>query len=185
MNKFLAKRNVLGALTVFLVAGFIFSGQTWYQVAMRPDESAVVLKNFDGYSTYPWISPLLLVALAAFSLASLMKAKARGVVFAIGSLFSVVLLSLTTIAVATQDLRNVQSLLEEATGIAASHGLDSFEISVGPAAQLSLVCFALMALAFFLAAIAQANWVKSQTQQSIKKVNGRPTDSISLWDEQR
>jgi hypothetical protein len=94
-------------------------------------------------------------------------------------------LSLTTIAVATQDLRNVQSLLEEATGIAASHGLDSFEISVGPAAQLSLVCFALMALAFFLAAIAQANWVKSQTQQSIKKVNGRPTDSISLWDEQR
>ena len=185
MNKFLAKRNVLGAITVLLVAGFILSGQTWYQITMRPDESAVVLKNFDGYSTYPWISPLLLVALAAFSLASLMKAKARGVVFAIGSLFSVVLLSLTTIAVATQDLRNVQSLLEEATGIAASHGLDSFEISVGPDAQLSLVCFALMALAFFLAAIAQANWVKSQTQQSIKKVNGRPTDSISLWDEQR
>lgn len=185
MNKLLAKRNVLGSLTVFLVTGFILSGQSWYQVAMRPDESLVVLKNFDGYSTYPWISPLLLVALAAFSLASLMKAKARGVVFAIGSLFSIVLLSLTTIAVATQDLRNVQSLLEEATGIVASHGLDSFEISVGPAAQLSLLCFALMALSFFLAAIAQAKWVKSQAQQSTKRLSGRATDSISLWDEQR
>ena len=152
---------------------------------MQPDESVVVLKNFDGYSTYPWISPFLLVALAAFSLASLMKAKARGIVFAIGSLFSIVLLSLTTIAVATQDLRNVQSLLEEATGIAASHGLDSFEISLGPAAQLSLLSFALMALSFFLAAIAQAKWLKSQTQQSTKKVIGRETDSISLWDEQR
>lgn len=185
MNKSLTKRNVLGALTVFLLAGFILSGQTWYQVTMRPDESAVVLKNFDGYSTYPWISPLLLVALAAFSLASLMKAKARGVVFAIGSLFSIVLLSLTTIAVATKDLRNVQNLLEEATGIAASHGLDSFEISVAPAAQISLISFALMASVFFLAALAQAKWVKSQTQQSTKKVSGMATDSISLWDEQR
>ncbi len=185
MNKFLAKRNILGALTVFLVAGFILSGQTWYQVAMRPDQSVVVLKNFDGYSTYPWISPLLLVALAAFSLASLMKAKARGVVFSIGSLFSLVLLSLTTIAVATQDLRNVQGLLEEATGVAASHGLDSFEISVVPAAQLSLLCFAMIALSFFLAAIEQAKWVTSQPQQSPKKASGRATDSISLWDEQR
>ena len=185
MNKFLAKRNVLGAITVLLVAGFILSGQTWYQITMRPDESAVVLKNFDGYSTYPWISPLLLVALAAFSLASLMKAKARGVVFAIGSLSSIVLFSLTTIAVTTQDLRNVKTLLEEATGIAATHGLDSFEISVGPAAQISLLCFALRAIAFFLAALAQARWVKSQTQQSIKRVSGRATDSISLWDEQR
>jgi hypothetical protein len=185
LNKFLAKRNVLGAITVFLIAGFILSGQTWFQVTMRPDESAVVLKNFDGYSTYPWISPLLLVALVAFFLAALMKAKARGVVFAIGSLFSIVLLSLTTIAVATQDLRNVQKLLEEATGITASHGLDSFETSVGPAAQLSLLCFALMALFFFLAAIAQAKWVKSQTKQSTKRFSDRATDSISLWDEQR
>jgi ABC-type branched-subunit amino acid transport system permease subunit len=152
---------------------------------MRPDQSAVVLKNFDGYSTYPWISPLLLVALAAFSLASLLKAKARGIVFAIGSLFSIVLLSLTTISVATQDLRNVQSLLEETTGIAASHGLDSFEISVGPAAQLSLFCFALMASSFFLAAIAQAKWVKSQSPQSTKRASGRAIDSISLWDQQR
>ena len=54
---------------------------------MRPGDSAIVLRDFDGYSTYPWISPLLLVALAAFSLASLMKAKARGFVFIIGSLF--------------------------------------------------------------------------------------------------
>lgn len=185
MNKFLAKRNVLGAITVLLLTGFILSGQTWFQVTMRPDESVVVLKNFDGYSTYPWISPLLLVVLAAFSLASLMKARARGIVFAIGSVFSVVLMSLTTFAVATRDLRHVQNLLEEATGIAASHGLDSFEISVGPAAQASLISFALMALAFFLAAIAQAKWLKSQTQQSPKKVSGRATDSISLWDEQR
>jgi hypothetical protein len=185
LNKFLAKRNVLGAITLLLITGFILSGQTWYQVTMQPDESAVVLKKFDGYSTYPWISPLLLVALAAFSLASLMKAKARGIVFSIGSLFSVILLSLTTIALATQDLRNVQKLLEDATGIAASHGLDSFEISVSPAAQISLVSYTLMAISFSLATIAQAKWLKSHTRQSTKKVSGRATDSISLWDEQR
>lgn len=185
MSKFLAKRSVLGAITLFLITGFILSGQTWYQVTIRPDDSAVVLRNFDGYSAYPWISPLLLVALAAFSLASLMKAKARGIVFAMGSLFSVVLLSLTTIALATQDLRNVQTLLEDATGIAASHGLETFEISVGPAAQISLVSFTLMALSFSLAVIAQAKWLKSQTLQSTKKVSGRATDSISLWDQQR
>lgn len=185
MTKFLAKRSVLGATSVFLATGFILSGQTWYQVTMRPDENAIVLRNFDGYSTYPWISPLLLVALAAFSLASLMKAKARGVVFAIGSLFSVVLLSLTTIAVATQDLRNVQSLLEEATGIAASHGLDTFEISVSPAAQISLFCFALLATFFFLAALSQAKWVKSQPQPSKQRGSGKTTGSISLWDDQR
>ena len=152
---------------------------------MRPGDSAIVLKDFDGYSTYPWISPLLLVALAAFSLASLMKAKARGVVFIIGSLFSIVLFSLTAVAVATQDLRNVRVLLEEATGIAASHGLDNYEISLNPAAQVSLLFFALMAAAFALASITQVNWASSRSQAPERKAEKRPTDSISLWDEQR
>lgn len=156
---------------------------------MQPDESAVVLKDFDGYSTYPWISPLLLVALAAFSLASLMKAKARGVVFSLGFLFSIVLLSLTLIALASQDLRNIQLQLEEATGIATSHNLDTFEITVRPAAQLAVICFALMGAFFFLAALAQGKWVKTQTKQSKSTANGSTTggapDAISLWDEQR
>ena len=152
---------------------------------MRPDETAVVLRNFDGFSTYPWISPLLLVAVAAFFLASLMRSKARGIVFAIGSLFSSILLLLSVIALATQDLSNVQKSLEEATGIAANHGLDAFEIAITPAAQISLVCFALLLASFLLAALAQAGWVKSANQAKIKKASGKPVDSISLWDQQR
>lgn len=181
----LLKRNILTAIFLFLIAGFLLSGQTWYQVSMRPDETSVVLRVFDGYSSYPWISPLLLVALASFSLAALMKAKARGVVFAVGSFFSALLFVLSTSAVVSKDLRNVQNQLEQATGIAASHGQDAYELAVEPEAQVSLVIFALLAVTFLLASFAQAKWSVKKPSSPRKRTEALATDSISLWDEQR
>jgi len=141
--------------------------------------------SFDGFTSYPWISPFLLVALAAFALAFLLKPKLRGIVFIIGSVFTLALTGLTAFALATNDLRNLSSQLEAATGIATTHGFDDLGISISAAASVSTFGFLLLGFVFLLAGLTQKTWTVSRAKTQKNTPQTTPKDPISMWDEQR
>jgi hypothetical protein len=185
MNRSSSKRTLLSGIAFLLLILFITSGRNWYEVSTTTQERSVVLSQFDGYTAYPWIAPLLLVALASFALASLLKPGFRGIVFGIGSAFSLLLGTMAWIAISNQDLGGLKSQLESLTGIAVTHGLENFQISTMYDAYISLGGFFLLSTFLVLASLAQSKWVKVAGTPSIKLEGKAPTDSISLWDEQR
>jgi hypothetical protein len=185
MNRFASKRILLSGISFLLLILFITSGWNWYEVSTTTQERSVVLSQFDGYSAYPWIAPLLLVALASFSLASLLKTGVRGIVFGIGSAFSFLLGTMALMAISNQDLGGLKSQLESLTGIVVTHGLENFQVTTMYGAYISLAGFFLLSSLLLLSSLAQSKWVKVAGTASIKLEGKAPTDSISLWDEQR
>lgn len=183
INKFNKGRS-LGLIALALIGSFALAGQTWYQVSMSPNDQTVTLKNFDGYSAYGWISPLLLVCLAALATTAISASMTRYLSLLVGTLSALGLTVLSSLAVGSQDLAGVASELETATGIAATHGISGLEISTQALALAAIGVFGLVALTFAAAMLAQRNWVvKLQTQP--RKASKPVKDAISLWDEQR
>ena len=180
----LNKGRSLGLIVLMLIGSFALAGQTWYLVSMSPNDETVTLKNFDGFSAYAWLSPLLLVCLAAMGTSAISTAATRKASLLVGALSAISLTLLSALSISRQDLSGVSKDLETATGIAATHGISGLDIVTEPIASLSIVVFGALGLVFVLAVFASRHWkvkVAKPTRQT-----GRPTkDSISLWDEQR
>ena len=90
------KRKALTVTALLLVLSWIGPGQTWFEVSMSPNDESVLLKAFDGYTAFAFISPLLLVSSAGFGMAMLSKKRSRTVALFIGAFAQ---LSLATLAI--------------------------------------------------------------------------------------
>lgn len=182
-NKF-NKGKSLGLIALALIGSFALAGQTWYLVSMSPNDDTVTLKTFDGYSSYSWISPLLLVSLAALATTAISANVTRFVSLLVGAVSSFAVAALAWIAISNQDLSGVAKEFETATGVAATHGITGVEISTQTFAPMAIGAFGLLGLLFLVALFAQRNWVSKVAAQP-RKVSAPLKDSISLWDEQR
>ena len=182
------KGRTLGLISLVMVGAFSLAGQNWYLVSMSPGDEAVTLRNFDGYSSYPWMSPLLLVCLAALATSAISSGATRVTSLSVGAVSSVALTLLSALSISRQDLSGVASELEAATGIAASHGivggLEGLDIATQPLAGISVGFFVALVLLFALAAITSGNW-KAKPTQPTGRTSKPAKDPISLWDEQR
>ncbi len=178
------KGRALGLIVLMLIGSFALAGQTWYLVSMSPNEATVTLKSFDGFSAYAWVSPLLLVCLAAMGTSAISASATRMASLCAGALSSIALTLLSAFSISRQDLSGVSKELETATGIAATHGLTGLDIVTQPMALLSIGVFGALGVVFGLTIFASRHW-KSKTARPTRQP-GRPVkDSISLWDEQR
>ena len=178
------KGRSLGLIMLMLIGSFALAGQTWYLVSMSPNDETVTLKSFDGFTAHAWLSPLLLVCLAACGTSAISAATTRMASLLVGAISAISLALLSAVSISNQDLSGVSKELETATGIAATHGISGLDIVTEPIASLSIVVFGALGLVFVLTVLASRHWkvkVAKATRQT-----GRPIkDSISLWDEQR
>jgi hypothetical protein len=177
------KGRSLGLIALMLIGSFALASQTWYLVSMSPNDATVTLKSFDGYSAYAWVSPLLMVCLAAMVTSAISTAATRMASLWAGGLSSIALTLLSAFSISRQDLSGVSKEIETATGIAATHGISGLDIVTQPMALLSIGVFGALGLVFGLAIFASRHW-KSKIARPTRQP-GRPVkDSISLWDEQ-
>ena len=180
----LSRGRILGLISFLLLAAFFLAGQTWYLVSMSPNDEAITLRSFDGYSSYPWISPLLLVCLAALATSAISSGGTRLTSLSVGIGSSFLLAVLSTISISTQDLSGVAKALETATGIAATHGVEGLAISTQPMALACAGLFVGLGLLFAVAIWTSRSWKANRVEPSRRAI--KPVkDSISLWDEQR
>lgn len=178
------KGRSLGLIVLMLIGSFSLAGQTWYLVSMSPNDETVTLKSFDGYSTYAWVSPLLLVCLAAMATSAISVAATRMASLMVGAVGSIALTLLSALSISRQDLSGVSKELETATGIAATHGITGLDIATQPLAPLSIGVFGVLSLVFVLAIFASRHW-KAKVAKPTRQAGRKVRDSISLWDEQR
>jgi len=172
---------------------FIFAGQSWFQVSMFPNQDTVSLQEFDGYTAYVWLAPLLLVCLAVLAVSLLTTGRIRRITLFIGFLSCGLTFFLSVTSVLTKDLSGVSRQLEAATGIAVSHGVDGVEVQTQPYVFMSLVLLVFLTIGFFWAAILSNRWLPQQgkvarqgAKSSITSVSkSSSNDSIGLWDQQR
>lgn len=184
-----SKGRTLAMLLLLILCSFIVAGQTWYEVTVSPNDEIVVLKNFDGYTAYSWLSPMLLVCLATVSVAALISRTGSRIVLAVGLFTSCLLSVFGANAVFNRDLGGVAKQLESSTGIAASHGFSGLEIKTTLSAYLGLTLFLLATAVFLYCLIAQNSWAirasVNRAQASKKSSKSQPKDSIAIWDHQR
>lgn len=179
----LGKSRFLALIFVFLIGAFVLAGQQWYSVSMTPNDEAVTIRTFDGYSCYTWISPLLLVCLAAFGTSSISSGVARFISLFSGAISSISLAFFSAVSIAGSDLSGISKEIESATGIAASHGAKDLSVTLMPVALLSVAVFAILGGVFLVAALSQKYWPDRATP--VKRSKPLVQDPISLWDEQR
>lgn len=186
--KNLTRGRTLGAIALLILIALISSGQSWYQIAMAPNDQQVVIQEFDAYTTYPWISPLLLVCLLALAVTALTVGITRTAALSLGLAGSALLSFLSISAISSQDLTGLSDELEKATGIAATHGIKDLQIQTLHSPWFSLAAYCLIAILFGITIYLQRNWrtkVRPSAARPKKATSLDLKDSISLWDEQR
>ena len=188
----LGKRQSYGIVSVFLLAAFVLSGQTWFNLSMSPAEQATLLLSFDGFTTYGFVLPSLLVMLAAFAVVTILSGISRFLILLVASFFSVALSVLWFINVPAQNLSAVATQLESATGIAANHSnssdFPSLLIQTTPTATAAFVIYALLAVTFILSAISSLYGVAKTKTKGVGKPQRKSdsrADPITAWDNQR
>lgn len=181
----LTKGRTISVVLLLQVVAWLLSGQSWYQVSMAPDGESLVLQTFDGFTSYSFISALLLVALSGIAVALLSSKLARTVALLFSSFASICLAVFGTSNVLSTNLAGVSKQIESATGIAATHGLKGVETNTLIYAYLANASFVALAIATLAAAWFSRNWISRAKSPQKNPSRSKPTDPISLWDEQR
>lgn len=181
----MSKGRSLSLIIVLLVMALITSGQSWFTVSMSPNDQSVVIQAFDGYSVFGWLSPLLMVILVGTGMSALVGARVRWVTLGLALLGSILLVSLSLIGVLEKNLTGVARQLEQATGIAATHGIKGLQIDNQFSSYLSIGVFTALAVAVALALISHVQWLKKPRTESRGKPKAGASDTISMWDQQR
>jgi hypothetical protein len=184
MKNNLTKGRSIGLILLMLIGSFALAGQTWYLVSMAPNDETVALKGFDGFSAYAWVSPLLLVCLAAMATAAISSAGPRVASLWTGAISSFALTLLSSLSISRQDLSGLAKEIETATGIAATHGISGLDIATQPMAPLSIGVFGALFVVFLLSIFTSRHW-RAKITKTARQANRPVKDSISLWDEQR
>lgn len=188
----IGKSKSIGLLLLFTIIAFVSAGQTWFEIKMKPSDDFVVLREFDGFSTFSWISPLLWVSLAATLVTLLVSKVGRTISLSVALLSSLALVSMAALGIVSQDLSGVSRELEQATGIAANHGIiggiAGLQISTTLAAFFGLTSFLLIGVIAGVALLDSQGWGPARLKPAAgarAPKETRPGDSISLWDQQR
>jgi TM2 domain-containing membrane protein YozV len=172
----------VGAIILVSIA----CSQTWFTLAMAPNGETVELKSFDGFTTYAFISPFLVLSGAAAFTFLFLPGVARLVIGSIASLFTAALLALVTLGVAKSDISALSSEIEAATGIATAHGLKQIETTVSSSASLAIVAIALLLIIQVGVTFASKSWPARVARTELPRtVTSDENDTISIWDSQR
>jgi hypothetical protein len=181
------------ALALQLLA-LVSLSQTWFDISMIADGSAVDLGAFDGASAYPAAASLSLLNLAALSIVAISTSRTRKIALAILAISSFgALLAVLPMAL-NKDISALDGQLDRLTGIANTHGLQSVDIASGVFVVLWALCtFVSFAFSIWMTRLSN-NWsnqdraTTSQQQSSTnaaKSASKRRKDPIELWDDQR
>lgn len=152
---------------------------------MTPNDATVTIQSFDGFTSYPWVSALLLVQSASLLTSFFVSKKTQLLVISFGWLSALLLLVFFVLVISFKDTSALTSQIESATGIAVNHGLDGVEVTIENGAWLALAATSLALGYLTLATLNQNKW---QTKSGVvtKSLTKKPaSDSISLWDSQR
>ena len=177
-------RQIILGLALYTLS-LMLSSQTWFQISMDPGDTSVLLLEFSGVQAFPYITAIATLALATLVIASLLPKIGRISMISLSSFATLTGALLVFLGIRDQDLKNLAKDIETATGIAAAHGLSEFQISTLPVAGFS--CLALIGSGIYLAAMAYFswNWKKKGTRATSTQAFKKPSDAISLWDQQR
>lgn len=182
------KSRTLGLWAIVLLATYIAAAQSWFSLEMAPNESTVELGRYDGFTSYGFLSPILLVVLAALFASAFLGGIGRKVAGAIAVLATGLSALLLTPRVAGADVSGLSTQIEKLTGIAATHGIDDLTVITLPWAWITLTCLALLLAVEIIFFTTEHNWPKKlaksdryQTGQTAKDDD----DTIGLWDSQR
>ena len=180
------KSTSIGVWLIALGLVTIAASQVWFQLHMSPNGDTVTISEFDGFTTYSYISAILLASLAAVFVISFVASLAHKVISILALALTGFGLAMLTRGVAAQDVSGLTDQIEQATGIAANHGLTGIEISTTIWPWLAIASFVLLLLANIMVLVSERRWparvAKIDRQQ---RNNKTPSDNISLWDSQR
>lgn len=186
--KGLTKSRTLGLWALILLANYIASAQPWYSLEMAPNGTTVELGRYDGFTAYSFLSPILLVCLAALFASAFLGGVGRKIAGLVALVVSILGLGLLAPRVIEADVSGLASQIEKLTGIAATHGIDDLNVLVLSWAWISLASLLLLIAVQAGFLITERNWPKKvaksdryQTAQTAKDEN----DTIGLWDSQR
>ena len=182
------KSRTLGLWALILLANYISVAQPWFGLEMAPNGTAVELGRYDGFTAYAFVSPLLLVCLAALFASAFLGGVGRKISGGVALAATGLGLFLLAPRIFGSDISGLSTQIEKLTGIAATHGIEDLTVLVMPWAWISLACLALLFAIESAFLMAEGRWPKKiaksdrfQTSQTAKDEN----DTIGLWDSQR
>ena len=184
----LNKSKTLGLWALVLLANYIAIAQPWYSLEMAPNGTTVELGRYDGFTAYSFLSPILLVSLAALFAAAFIGGLARKIAGLLALALTAFGLVVLAGKIAGSDVSGLAPQIETLTGIAATHGIKDLTVLVLPFASISLALLSLLGAAEVVFLLSERTWPKRtakgdryQVQQSVSE----PSDTIGLWDSQR
>jgi hypothetical protein len=186
-NRF-TKSRTLGLWAFILLASYISAAQPWFSLEMSPNGTPVELGRYDGFTAYGFLSPILLVCLAALFSSAFLGGVARKISAAVALVATGVGLVLLVPKIVAADISGLASQIEKLTGIAATHGIKDLTVLVLPWAWISMACLALLLAIEALLLLTERNWPKKSTKSDryqTGQVAKDENDTIGLWDSQR
>jgi uncharacterized membrane protein (TIGR02234 family) len=187
-SKVFSRKTVLTLWLATLGFAWIAASQTWFTVEMFPDGKTVELQQFDGVTTYPFVTAIFISSAAGLLAALFVQSIARKIVGGLSALIAAGAIWLIATKVANQDLSGISKQLETLTGIAANHGAGDYKVlaSAWPWVTVTTISLHLGVIAIFL--VAESNWPQRAQKIERSAANIRPEDeqdSIGIWDAQR
>jgi uncharacterized membrane protein len=180
------KSTALGFWVIALGIATITASQVWYQLRMSPNGDTVTISEFDGFTTYSFISAILLASLASVFTISFVASLARKIISLISLVLTLGGFALLVTKVSGSDVSGLSKQIEQATGIAANHGLTGVQVSSSALAWLGVASFGLLVIATILVLLSERHWPARVAKIERNAAKGKtPGDSISLWDSQR
>ncbi len=188
LSKVFSRKRIFTLWLATLGVAWIAASQTWFTVEMFPDGQTVELQQFDGLTTYPFITAIFISSAAGLLASIFVQSLARKIVGTITALLAAGAVWLIATKVAAQDLSGISDQLETLTGIAANHGAGDYKVlaSAWPWVTLATMLLQLFVVAFFL--LVESSWPRrsQKTERtSAAMSSGDEQDSIGIWDAQR
>lgn len=174
------------AWLVGILLAVIASGQTWFTLEMKPADTVVTIQSFDGFTTFGYISPVLMLAACQGLIFFFSGPVARSWIGWASVLTSALLTVALAFDVLSQNIANLGPAIENATGIAATHGIDGVTVVTEIGGYLAILSLALLVAVQATATVTSRTWParKARTERAVVK-EGAATDTISMWDSQR
>ncbi len=188
LSKVFSRKRIFTLWLATLGVAWIAASQTWFTVEMFPDGQTVELQQFDGLTTYPFMTAIFISSAAGLLASIFVQSLARKIVGTITALLAAGAVWLIATKVAAQDLSGISDQLETLTGIAANHGAGDYKVlaSAWPWVTLATMLLQLFVVAFFL--LVESSWPRrsQKTERtSAAMSSGDEQDSIGIWDAQR
>jgi uncharacterized membrane protein (TIGR02234 family) len=182
------KGRLLTLWIAFAGFAYVSASQDWFTLSMNPNGDKVVLSNYDGLTTYPNLSALLMLNFAALLAVAFVGTWARKIITALVSALNVVTLVWVFTRIQVQDVSALAKQVEQLTGIAAVHGIKNITTATQNSPYLFLGGLALLIATQVLVLLGESKWPKRESKTELPKAANKveePKDAIGIWDSQR